>query len=88
MSSTASGMRSHRKKIVEMLLEKELNVITKVKETDIIDINSVPKTLKEEAVVANAATALRIGPILAKITSRVDTKSDANHQNIAGQAAI
>ena len=43
---------------------------------------------KEEAATANAAAAAGAGPILAKITARVDAESKADRQNIARQAAI
>ena len=53
-----------------------------------IDTDSVLKISKEEAATANAAAATDADPILAKITLRVDAKSEADRQNIAQQAAI
>ena len=71
-----------------MLLEKEPNVLTKIKETNVIDTDSILKTSKEEAAKANAAAAARADPILAKITTRVDAESEAGRQNIPRHAAI
>ena len=48
-----------------------------------IDTDSVLKISKEEAATANAAAATDADPILAKITLRVDAKSEADRQNIA-----
>ena len=73
---------------VKMLLEKEPNVLTKIKETDVIDTNSVLKTLKEEAVTANTAAVAGAELILAKITTRVDAASEADRQNTAQQVTI
>ena len=73
---------------VKMLLEKTPNVLTKIKETDVIDTDSILKTSKEEAATANAAAASGAEPAVAKITARVDAESEADRQNIARQAAI
>ena len=73
---------------VKMLLEKEPNVLIKIKETDVINTDSILKTSKEEAATANVAAAAGAEPTLAKITVRVDAENEADRQNIAQQAAI
>ena len=73
---------------VKILLNKVPHVLTKIKETDVIDTNSILLISREEAATANAAAAGHAETILAKITTRVDAKSKADHQNIARQAAI
>ena len=72
---------------VTMLLEKVPNVLTKIKETDVIDTDSILKTSKEEAATTNAAAASGATPVTPKITTRVDVESEADHQNIVRQAA-
>ena len=58
-----------------MLLNKVPNVLTKIKETDVINTNSVLKTSKEEATTVNTATTADTKPIPAKITLRVDAQA-------------
>ena len=68
---------------VKMLLQKTPNVLTKIKETNVIDTDSILKTSKEEAVTANVAAASGDEPGVAKITARVDAESEADRHNIA-----
>ena len=70
-----------------MLLDKK-KLLTNIKETNVININSVLKTSKEEVETANTAKSLDATTIVAKITPRVDAKSEADRQNIARQATI
>ena len=73
---------------VKTLLEEEPIILTKIKETDVIDTDSILKTPKEEAATINAAAAAGATPVTPKITTRVDAESEADRQNIARQAAI
>ena len=68
---------------VKMLLEKVPNVLTKIKETDVIDTDSILITSREEAATINAAAASGATPATPKITTRVDAESEADRQNIA-----
>ena len=79
---------AHTRKGCENAPQRRANVLTKIKETDVIDTDSVLKKLKEEAAVINAAAATDVTPVTPKIMTRVDAKSEADHQTIARQAAI
>ena len=68
---------------VKMLLLKTPNALTKTKETEVIDTVGVLKILKEEAETVNTETAESAEVIMTKITTRVDTKSEDDHQYIA-----
>ena len=76
------------RKDVTTLLEEVPNVLTKIKETNVINTNSVLKKLKEGAATINADAATVDTPVTPKITTRVDAESEADCQNIARQAAI
>ena len=73
---------------VNMLLKQVPNVLTKIKETDIIDTGSVLKTSREEAETISAAEEVDAKPVATQITSRVDAESKADHQNTARQGDI
>ena len=53
MPSVASGMPPRQEKGLKMLLPKTPNVLTKLKETNMIVTDSVLKTLNEEAATFN-----------------------------------
>ena len=71
-----------------MILNKEPHLLTKIKEADNIDTNLLPKTSREEATTINTAVDADDPPVAAKISSRVDAKSEAERQNIVRWAAI
>ena len=68
---------------VKMLLKKVPNVLTKIKETDVIDTARILKTSREKAATTNAAAASSATPVTSKITTRVDAESEADRQNTA-----
>ena len=71
-----------------MLLSKVSNVLTKRRETEVIDTYISLRTSKEEAATANPEAEDGDEVIMAKIMSIVDIVSEAGRQNIAQQAAI
>jgi hypothetical protein len=62
-------------KEVKKLLSKTPNVITKLKETDVIDADSILKTPAKEAVTTNTEAVERVKVIMAKITSRITPRT-------------
>ena len=73
---------------VKLLLAKTSNVLTNIKETGVVETDTILEKSQEEAVAANTATAAGAPTILVKITTRIDAKSKADRQNIARQVAI
>ena len=73
---------------MKIFLGEEPNDLTKIKDTDMVDTDSILKKLKEEVRTINPAAATDATPVTPKITTRVDTKSEVDHQNIARKASI
>ena len=66
-----------------MMLNKELHLLTKIKDEDNIDTTIDLKTSTEEATTINTAVEADDTPAAAMISSRVDAKSEAERKNIA-----
>ena len=78
----------HVRKRCENAPQKGAEQPQKIKETDIINTNSVLKTPEEEASMVDTLAVMGVEPILTNIPPRVDAESEADRQNIAQQVAI
>ena len=73
---------------VNILPSRVRIVLTKTKETNVIDTDSILKTLNEKVTATNAEVDDSDKVVVSKITQRVDTESQASCQNTAQQGTI